>query len=277
MMATINYVMPDWEFGKFQDIDEFFKTIFMYLPQSVTDTVGFLQKEEIVVQGNGFVINEGRIEREQMITIKLPASKSKSKNLNLQELINCNLSQAESRSYTIHRQEHPIYFLQANIGSSIYEHNVQVIAQPKVLEYSDVVPVFIARRTRMTGSNSKDFRNDHIEIPELVTFPLHNGSSAEFTLVSFAVYHTGHYLAYGKSFPSRDWFVYNDHVVESPSYKKILEELENNAVMLFYVRKGSSINTPIPEPIEKWSLTSMIIQHMRSKLLPRIKKILKKT
>ena len=246
------------------------------MPQSVTDTVGFLQKEEIAVQGNGYVINEGRIEREQMITIKLPENKNKFKNLNLQELINCNLSQAESRSYTIHRQEHPLYFLQMNMGSTIYEQNVQVIAQPKVLEYSDVVPVFIARRTRMTGSNSKDFRNDRIEIPELVTFPLQNGSSAEFTLVSFAVYHTGHYMAYGKSFPSRDWFVYNDDIVESPSYKIISEELEINAVMLFYVRKKASVYTQIPEPIEKWSITSMIIQHMRSKLLPRIKKILKR-
>lgn len=275
LMLTINHVMPDWQFGMFQDIDEFFKRIFMHLPVRVTKTVGFFQKEKIIVQEGGYVINEGRSEREQMITIKLPEKKSKHTILNLQELINRSLSQEDIRSFTIHWDDHPLYFEQQNIQFPVCEKKVQITAQPRVLEYSDVVPVFIARRTRMTGSNSNDFRNDHIEISESINFPLHDGSSAEFNLISFAVYHTGHYLTYSKSFPDRKWFVYNDHAIGSPGNEQILEEAQKNAVMLFYVRKGASLLTEIPEPIKEWSITSMIIQHMRDSLYPRIKKILK--
>ena len=274
-MATISHLIPDWQFGQFQDIDEFFKTIFPFLPNTVANSIGFNERQPLSTDNGDYIINEGVLTRNPMVTVHLPERPVAG--FKLQDLVHQTLSQSVNLDYTINREEHLAYFDHHQIHWSIFEQRIQAQMQPRVFDYANVVPVFIARRTRLTGSAGRDFRTDRLEIPESLILPLHDGRSDVFTLVSFAVYHPGHYLAYTKAYPSAEWFVYNDESVIKPNNSDIMNELQNNAVMIFYVKRGTSLNCPIPEPVEKWSITSLIIQHMRDRLVPRIKKLVKRT
>lgn len=273
-MLAVNHLVPHWEFGIFQDIDEFFKAINPFLPPSIADSVGFVERRQLLTDNGDYVINEGLPTRNLMINVYLPETPVEG--LNLQDMIFMSLSSSETLTYRMDRDEHPGYFDRHNIDWSIFERTIEAESRPKVLEYSDVVPVFVARRTALTGSSGTDFRNDRLEVPELITFPLDGGRSAEFTLVSFAVYHPGHYFALGKSFPSREWYVYNDESVLKPSVRDINKELSKNAVLLFYVKRSKHTHCHIPQPIENWSITSLITQHLRDRLVPRVKKMMKK-
>ena len=271
IIPTINHLIPEWEFGLFQDIDEFLKSIFIFFPESVSGMIGYVYREQISTEDGSYLINRGNVIRNPMVNVVLPTGSATG--LSLQDLVNQALSIGSVCDYTMRYDEHPLYFQQQGIEYPVIEHRTTIKTEPKVSEYADVVPVFIARRNSLTGSNRKDFRTDELEIPELITFPLENGQSAQFTLISFAVYHPGHYLAYSKSFPSREWFCYNDESVSKPTVPEILTELRKHAVMIFYVRRGRSVDTPIPEAIRNWAVFSMTIQHMRDRLVPRIKKL----
>ena len=272
-MATIQYIRPDWEFGRFQDIDEFFKAIFPFFPDSIANSIGFVERRQLSADNGAYIINEGNVNRSPMITVNLPETAIKG--LSLQDLIFSYMSQSETISYTINRSDHPIYFNRHGIDWRIFDRSIEAETLPKVLEYSDVVPIFIARRTELTGSNSRDFRKDQLDIPESILLPLHNGQTVQYTLVSFAVYRPGHYFAYGKSYPSTDWFLYNDETVQKPDTFDIINELERNAVMLFYVKKGRHVTCNIPVQVEKLAITSLIVQHIRSCFVDRVKKMVK--
>lgn len=273
-MATIQYIQPDWEFGIFQDIDEFFKAIFQFFPDSIANSIGFVQRRQLSADDGSYIINAGNVHRSPMITINLPETPIEG--LGLQDLIFSYMSQSETISYTIDRGSHPLYFTRHGIDWGIFDRRIEVETQPKVLEYADVVPIFIARRTQMTGSNSRDFRKDKLDVPESILLPLHTGQNVQYTLVSFAVYHPGHYFAYGKSYPSTEWFLYNDETVQRPDTSNIINELERNAVMLFYVKTARHVPCQIPVQVEKWAITSLIVQHLRSNFVDRVKKMVKK-
>jgi hypothetical protein len=272
-MATILHIRPEWSFGQFQDIDEFFKAIFPFIPDSITNFIGFVERRELSTDNGAYIINRGNSIRSPMITINLPETPIKG--LSLQDLVFSFMSQSETINFRMDRDDHPAYFERHGINAFIYQREILAQTKPKVLKYAEVVPIFIARRTELTGSNSRDFRNDQLDIPEYIMLPLHNGQNVQYTLVSFAVYHPGHYFAYGKSYPSTEWFLYNDESVQRPDTSEIIEELEKNAVMLFYVKKGSHVPCPIPAPIENWSISSLVVQHIRSHLVDRVKKMIK--
>ena len=235
MMETVEKLVPIWEFGTFQDIDEFLKLIFTFFPPSITNIIGYEAQERLTTSTGGYIINEGIRHRIPMVTVHLPDRPSS--------------------------------------GGSLTTINVE----QRVNEYADVVPVFIPRRTSTGGSSRQDFRTDSISNAEMITFPIHDGRSAEFTLTGFAVYRPGHYYAYTKHFPTREWLCYNDAQVTAASGEEVLRDLQNNAVMLFYVKRGASVATVVPRPIQNWSVTSMIVQHMRDSLARRIKKMMKKS
>ena len=77
----------------------------------------------------------------------------------------------------------------------------------------------------VTLDQIKDFRTDELVVPEFLELPLEDGTRIRYNLVSFAVYHPGHYIAYGKSFPSREWFCYNDETVTKPTVEEVVHEL----------------------------------------------------
>lgn len=274
-MVTIQHIRPDWHFGEFQDIDEFLKAIFPFIPHTIANSIGFVEREELSTYNGEYIINPGTPTRNPMITVNLPEIPIQG--LKLQDLVMYRMSEGELIDYRIEREDHPAYFERNGIDPFVFERQIQAVKKPKVLEYADVVPIFVARRTQMTGSNSRDFRQDELHVPEFLNLPLHDGQLVEYTLVSFAVYHPGHYFAYGKSYPSIEWFLYNDDLVQRPSNSDIITELEKNAVMLFYVKKGRHVACPLPAHIENWSINSLIVQHIRSRLVDRIEKMIKKS
>ena len=278
MMETVEKLVPIWEFGTFQDIDEFLKLIFTFFPPSITNIIGYEAQERLTTSTGGYIINEGIRHRIPMVTVHLPDRPSSGGSLNLQHLINAALSGVDQRDYTIHRVEHPQFFEE---NPETTRGRMQVLTtinvEQRVNEYADVVPVFIPRRTSTGGSSRQDFRTDSISNAEMITFPIHDGRSAEFTLTGFAVYRPGHYYAYTKHFPTREWLCYNDAQVTAASGEEVLRDLQNNAVMLFYVKRGASVATVVPRPIQNWSVTSMIVQHMRDSLARRVKKMMKKS
>lgn len=276
-LIGLQQMIPHWHFGRFYDIDEFLKAIFPFLPYSIADSIGLVERRVVstVSEAGPYIINAGTLTRNPMLTIHLPGTEVSG--LSLQDLVNGALTQSDTIEYTINRDEHPQYFEQNNILWSIYEQSIQAQIRTKVIDYSNVVPIFLARRTQLTGSSGKDFRVDRLEIPEILALPLsEDGQIAEYVLVSFAVYHPGHYLAFGKSFPSADWFVYNDDHVYPPQVSEVVNELERHAVMLFYVRKGKSVSTRIPEDVKKLAIANMVVQHARESLAKRIKRITKR-
>lgn len=274
MVAAINTLIPEWEFGIFQDIDEFLKAIFMFFPESVSSEIGYVSRDQISTEDGSYLVNRGLVIRHPMVQVVLPLGSVAG--LSLQDLVNQALSYGTVCDYTMKYDEHPGYFTAHGIEFPTITAATTIITEPKVSAYADVVPVFIARRNHITSSGSRrDYRDDKIVVPELITFPLENGQSAQFTLVSFAVYHPGHYLTYSKSFPSREWFCYNDESVTKPTTAEVVNELTKHAVMLFYVRRGRSVETPIPEAVNNLAVFSMAIQHMRDRLVPRIQKMVK--
>lgn len=280
MIPAIKLMNPAWRFGNFQDIDEFFKMIFPFFSAAVQNSIGYDSKEVLSAEGDGYLIRDGPPIRNPMIHVNLPEIASKEA-LNLHALIINALTQPESREYKISRDDHPKYFEQNGIYPFTYDLDIQIQARTEVISYSSVIPVFIARRTRLTGSNSRDFRKDFVHVHEFLRLPLPNGQVEEFTLINFAVYHPGHYYAYSKSFPHLVWHEFNDAEVtrfqRDKDIEALGEELNKNAVMLFYVRRGASAHTDIPEQISNYATQSMVIQHMNHRLNNRISKKLDKS
>ena len=273
MISTINNFIPEWRFGDFQDIDEFLKSIFLFFPESLFRMIGYVSRDRVTTADERYLINPGFEIRNPMVNIVLPPGSAHG--MNLQDLVNEALSLGTYCDFQMKYDEHPMYFAMNEIQFPTVKFFTTIKKQPKVLEYGDIVPVFIGRRCRDTGSASKDFRADEINVPELITFPLQDGRTEHFTLISFAVYRPGHYYAYAKHFPSREWFCYNDQTVTKPDNELILKELRKNAVMLFYVRAGRSVHTRIPEEVENFAIFSMTVQHMRDTLVPRIEKLVR--
>lgn len=281
MIPMINYVYGDaWRIGAFEDIDEFFKLIFPEFTNSsggpsLAESIGYIWRDEYRTGDIRYLINPGVLTPEPMLKVNLPDGSADG--LNLQFLVDRTLASEDTHDYTMRYDEHPQYFLQRGLEFPIESVRITAVSQPKVVRYANVVPIFITRRSRLTGSNKKDFRTDQLVIPEFLELPLEDGTRLRFNLVSFAVYHPGHYIAYGKSFPSREWFCYNDETVTKPTVEEVVNELTKHAVMLFYVQVSNSVATPIPEPLKNWAIFNMVIQHMRSSLVPRITKMIRKS
>lgn len=271
-MATISYFDPDWRFGYFQDIDEFLKMIFLYFPPSITSKIGCMVRERITTMDGTYVINAGVPNPLPMVTVHLPERRS-SESLDFQLLVSVALSGEDMRDYNIDRLDHPRYFNQNGIPASASRVPIQVRVEKIVNQYADVVPVFVARRTRLQGSTRNDLRDDPLHNIEMIHLPLENGTLCPYTLTAFAVYKPGHYYAYTKRFPTREWLCYNDEKVTVASPEEVSKALRTNAVMIFYVKQGASVHTEIPEPIREWSMFSLILQHMSDSLYRRIKKM----
>lgn len=273
MMTTVQHLTPHWDFGTFQDVDEFLKLIFAFFPPSITNIIGYEARERSTTLDGRYVVNEGVPLRVPMVTVHLPDRPQAS--LDFQELVNAALGGFDTREYTFHRTEHPEYFRLNNIRPPVSRAASEIMVQQRVTAYADVVPVFVARRTNAFGSNRETFRKDLLTNLEMITFPLDDGQTADFTLTAFVVYVPGHYYAVTKSFPSRQWLCYNDESVTVIPREKIISDLQKSAVMLFYVKKGSSCETEIPAHIRDWSMTSLIVQHMQNDLVRRVKKLVK--
>lgn len=272
-MPTVKIHDPSWEFGIFQDVDEFLKKIFVFFPESLASSIGYLYKEQLIAADMSYLINPGDFQRNSMVLTVLPPVKFTS-NLKLQDMVNDALIFGSECDFRMEKWDHPNYFLIHDINPLIEKINILATREPKVYQYADVVPVFIARRDKWNKTGAINFRNDDIEVPEIMTFPLHDGQRSEtYTLVSFVVYHSNHYFSYSKEYPSRNWYCYNDETVTMPSIAEVIRELRRNAVMIFYVKKGCSLSPEIPEDLHNWAVFSMTIQHMRDKLVPRMEKL----
>lgn len=272
MMATIQQFNPDWGFGATQDIDEFFKMIFVFFPPSITSRIGFSMRERLSTLDRSYRINEGTPTPTPMIFCHLPDQKS-NESLDFQELLNGATSGVDIRNYRIRRDEHPQYFLQNNISPEVNRVEIEIQVEKLINQYADVVPVFIGRRTGHLGSTAETYRDDKLHNMEIINLPVQNGTLCPYTLTAFAVYVPGHYYAYTKKYPTREWLCYNDSRVSAAAPEEVAAALQKNAVMLFYVKQGASVATEVPPQIKEWSIYSMILQHMSDKLYRRVEKM----
>lgn len=275
IMPTISALHPDWEFGHFQDIDEFFRVLSAHLPIHVLQRLGYVKSFQL--SAHGYQISRGDETHDSMLMVNFPAGE---KSHNLVDLIDASLRVEEEREYRLNRFDHFGFFDRYPGTGRPNEESRLVTAtyRPIPVQYEDIIPVFLVRRTSSLRSNKKDFRTDRVNVPESITFPMEDGTrTGEYNLISFAVYHPGHYLAYSKNYPSRQWHCFNDAEVSVPSMSEIKNELEKHAVMIFYVRKGLSLAPEIPEEVKNWAVSASIAQHHKDRLVPLISKMLLKT
>lgn len=277
LIPAIEEMVPEWQFGVFQDIDEFFKAIFPYFSPSVQNSIGYDSRTVLTADAGAYVVSPGQPIRNPMIHVNLPEVPMEG--LRLEDLVIQTLTVPETREYTLSREDHPGFFEQHAIDAFTFDHRAEIQATPQVIGYSTVIPVFVARRTQMTGSNRRDFRTDQLIVNEFLHLPLPDGSTETFILTNFAVYHPGHYLAYSKVFPYSTWYEFNDAQVTKVADQKelgdLVKELGSKAVMLFYVKRQFSERVAIPEPVQNYALQSLITQHMNERLLKRISSTLK--
>ena len=271
MMALLKRVAPYWEFGAYQDIDEFFKLIYVYFSVDFGYLFGYEAVEVLETVGpERSVINNGLYISEPMLTVKLPQTKSK-RDLFLPDLINQTLKGAEFRDYKMFREYNAGYFERNHISWDKEVITVKAQSRKYDHNFKDILPIFIARRTKYTNSKERDFRNDRIIIPDTLVLDLNNdGTRVEFILVSVAIYIPGHYNALTKSYPDRIWLRYDDSRVEKLKAEKIIEETADKAVMVFYVRKSRSVETPIPQNVRNLALIRMMNQHIIEEIVKQI-------
>ena len=270
-MLTVKNLLPGWEFGRFQDIDEFLKRIYHHFSLNVTSMLGYSAVEVIKTIGfEEYVINEGIPIEEPILTVNLPEVKSE-KALNLRDLIIQSLNEGETRDFQMYRDLHPIFFETRNIHWDQEVISVQTQSHIQNVEFNVVLPVFIARRTDHKNSTSKDFRKDNVAIPDRLSLELADGSTEVFTLVAAAIYCPGHYYAVTKSYPDRIWKRYDDKRVTLVEFNEdFKDELTKKAVMVFYIKEGYSTDTHVNDDLRSWALLSMINQHFNEKIVPEI-------